>query len=734
MALLALRPGHHRLLHAPPAQRRRSQRLLVSCSASQVSAGAAAALVWFKHDLRVDDHPGLVAACAERRRPVVPLYVFDRRILAGYSDTMLELLLFALKDLKSTLKLQQSDLLIALGNAEDVVLKLANEVQAGVIYTEEEVEHSVHTVLANVESSLSNGSFTRGNPPEMEVWSAPLYNYKSLRELSASRDQFLKEKLPMTIPLSCPTFPALNVGLDTGSLPTLDELKVFLKESRTPQDDWVPIMSMPARSILKDILSQRKIKSNVTLSVSDGGNIEDITTNADASGRRIKDSFFASVSSLEVRGGTDIALDALAAFLKYLEGTGKASWQELHDKVRFAETRDGASFYTLFGAAIQLGVISRRRVYQETIQYERDRNAGFLSPFGYSTPTVTSAVDAICSLEWSWLLASKSQLCIEGKYPLKFWRWKGYLIQIRTPLCRWVIILYTSQLASYRLTRLPNETCKIEASIHKGCTAQVHIIFFRKLKQGENDLFPPAQIRFWAITLLGFGRSEKPNVDYSELLWSELLRDFIVDVVSEPVHLVGNSIGGYICAIAAGLWPSLANSLVLLNSAGSVVPSYSFIPLSKEGRSSWLSRLQARLILLFLRSRAGGILKKYYPTRTERVDKPLVDEIIRASYDPGATTVIESIFNFNLSIPLNFLFDSFGGNILVIQGMKDPLTKSESFVSMLREHCSKVQIRELNAGHAPHDEVPDQVNSLLSEWMKVKETELKPALEKSKAI
>uniref|UniRef100_A0ACD5XUW6 Uncharacterized protein n=3 Tax=Avena sativa TaxID=4498 RepID=A0ACD5XUW6_AVESA len=436
MALLALRPGHHRLLHAPPAQsrlRRCGQRLVVSCGAAQVSSGAAAALVWFKHDLRVDDHPGLVAACAERRRPVVPLYVFDRRILAGYSDTMLELLLFALKDLKSTLKLQQSDLLIALGNAEDVVLKLANE--------------------------------------------------------------------------------------------------------------------------------------------------------------------------------------------------------------------------------------------------------------------------------WSWLLASKSQLCIEGKYPLKFWRWKGYLIQ------------YTS---------VGDEGPAVLLVHGFGASLQHFRDNISNIADGGH--------RVWAITLLGFGRSEKPNVDYSELLWSELLRDFIVDVVSEPVHLVGNSIGGYICAIAAGLWPSLANSLVLLNSAGSVVPSYSFIPLSKEGRSSWLSRLQARLILLFLRSRAGGILKKYYPTRTERVDKPLVDEIIRASYDPGATTVIESIFNFNLSIPLNFLFDSFGGNILVIQGMKDPLTKSESFVSMLREHCSKVQIRELNAGHAPHDEVPDQVNSLLSEWMKVKETELKPALEKSKAI
>jgi len=48
--------------------------------------------------------------------------------LAGYSDKMLELLLFALKDLKMALKSQESDLLIGLGNSEDVVLKLVNEV------------------------------------------------------------------------------------------------------------------------------------------------------------------------------------------------------------------------------------------------------------------------------------------------------------------------------------------------------------------------------------------------------------------------------------------------------------------------------------------------------------------------------------------------------------------------------------------------------------------------------
>ncbi|RVW35233.1 hypothetical protein CK203_085832 [Vitis vinifera] len=87
--------------------------------------------------------------------------------------------------------------------------------------------------------------------------------------------------------------------------------------------------------------------------------------------------------------------------------------------------------------------------------------------------------------------------------------------------------------------------------------------------------------RVWAITLLGFGKSEKPNVFYSELMWAELLRDFIIQVVGEPVHLVGNSIGGYFISIVAGLWPALAKSVILINSAGNVIPGYSSVPSSK---------------------------------------------------------------------------------------------------------------------------------------------------------
>lgn len=71
----------------------------------------------------------------------------------------------------------------------------------------------------------------------------------------------------------------------------------------------------------------------------------------------------------------------------------------LHDKLRRAETGNGASFYTLFSSSLFLGTISRRQVFYEAIKYEKERNAGFISPFGYSAPTVAASVDAICSME-----------------------------------------------------------------------------------------------------------------------------------------------------------------------------------------------------------------------------------------------------------------------------------------------------------------------------------------------
>ncbi|CAN1842700.1 Pheophytinase, chloroplastic [Linum perenne] len=412
----------------------------------------------------------------------------------------------------------------------------------------------------------------------------------------------------------------------------MDQLKGYMDQNPSKlEETWTSVKEISTESIL-----QRRHKGSKSV---------------DSSNRRkkLKNTVFVTKEQNFIGGGSSSVLNGLAAYLRYLEGTARDDWQELHAKLRSAETRDGASFPALFGPALSLGIISRRKVYTEAIRYDRERNGGFRSPFGYSTVTIAAAVNAVCSMEWYWLMARKGQLNGEGLSSTRIWRWNGFLVQ--------------------------------------------------------------------AITLLGFGKSEKPSVVYTELLWAELLKDFIIEVVREPVHLVGNSIGGYIASIATCFWPSLVMSIVLINSAGNIVPGYRNLQVSKERRIAGAAWLGARAILLYLKSNIRSIVRNCYPTRPDRADDSLINEMIRASCDPGVAEVLESVFSFDLSLPLNYLLQGCKEQVLIIQGMKDPISNSKSKVAMLKEHCPSFVIKQLDdAGHCPHDEQPDEVNSIVCEW------------------
>lgn len=294
------------------------------------------------------------------------------------------------------------------------------------------------------------------------------------------------------------------MNYESGPLPTFDELKEFVNENPWKlEESWTLINNMSAETILTDKLSKLGKRSKRNLN------------NQHSPRKRLDKSFFVTDKGNTVGGGTNAVLNALQAYLRYLEGTVRDDWQELQEKLRNAESRDGASFATLFGPALCLGIISRRRVHYEAIKFEKERNAGFLSPFGYSAATIAAAADAVCSMEWYWLMSLRSLRSNEGVYSTRIWRWNGYQIQYTVAGKEGPAILLVHGFGAF-------------------------------LEHYRDNIYDIADggNRVWAITLLGFGRSEKPNIVYTELMWSELLRDFTVEVVGEPVHLIGNSIGG----------------------------------------------------------------------------------------------------------------------------------------------------------------------------------------------
>ena len=93
------------------------------------------ALVWFRRDLRVHDHPALTAAHRECAR-VVPVFVLDPRVLEGRfpSANRAWFLHGCLAELRSALRHRGADLVVRTGRAEEELPALAAEAGASAVY------------------------------------------------------------------------------------------------------------------------------------------------------------------------------------------------------------------------------------------------------------------------------------------------------------------------------------------------------------------------------------------------------------------------------------------------------------------------------------------------------------------------------------------------------------------------------------------------------------------------
>jgi pimeloyl-ACP methyl ester carboxylesterase len=118
----------------------------------------------------------------------------------------------------------------------------------------------------------------------------------------------------------------------------------------------------------------------------------------------------------------------------------------------------------------------------------------------------------------------------------------------------------------------------------------------------------------------------------------------------------------------------------------------------------------------------GKLLRTYYPAQPDAVDETLIAAISRDGTDPGAPNVIASGQKLPPQRPLNEVLSAehgYGGPVLVPQGADDPLSgakRSQERAAIFARLRDGVTVRLLNAGHCPHDEVPEQVAQAMVEW------------------
>ena len=234
----------------------------------------------------------------------------------------------------------------------------------------------------------------------------------------------------------------------------------------------------------------------------------------------------------------------------------------------------------------------------------------------------------------------------------------------------------------------------------------------------------------YAIDLLGFGASRKADAEYSMELWTEQLHDFWQTFIGVPTILVGNSIGSLVCLTATATYPDMCQGLVMLSLPDVSVREDMLPPVVRPLvtgiENLFASPLLIKSVLKFVRR--PQIIRKWagvaYPNK-EAVTDELVEILSSPAYDDGSEQTLfrlsRSVRKASFAKSVKDLLPAINVPMLLVWGLKDkmiPPNQAQAIAS-LNPRLKLIELEE--AGHCPHDEYPEQFNSLLLDWLKTAE-------------
>jgi pimeloyl-ACP methyl ester carboxylesterase len=235
--------------------------------------------------------------------------------------------------------------------------------------------------------------------------------------------------------------------------------------------------------------------------------------------------------------------------------------------------------------------------------------------------------------------------------------------------------------------------------------------------------------RVYAIDLLGFGKSSKPKpieqVDYTFETWGDQIADFCREVVGEPAHLVGNSIGSVAIMQAAVSHPEWARSLAFVGC------SLRLLHDRLRKTQPWIKQVGTPILQSILRQEwIGQLFFKQLATpntvrkvllqaygRKEAVTNELVQLLLGAASDQGATEVFVAFTGYSQGPLPQDLLPELPCRAIFLWGKKDPWEP----IDLGRKLADYPQVKRFipleGIGHCPQDEAPEVVNPILQNWI-----------------
>lgn len=235
--------------------------------------------------------------------------------------------------------------------------------------------------------------------------------------------------------------------------------------------------------------------------------------------------------------------------------------------------------------------------------------------------------------------------------------------------------------------------------------------------------------RVYAIDLIGYGYSDKPNPRhfgpspfYTFETWASQINDFCLEVVKDEAFFICNSIGGLVGLQAAVMEPQICKGLMLLNISLRMLHIKKQPPLARPLIKGFQSLLRnTGLGKLFFKTVATpqsvrNILCQCYHD-TSQVTEELVEKILLPGLEPGAVDVFLEFICYSEGPLPEELLPQVKCPVLIVWGDKDPWEPIELGRAYGNFETVEDFITLPGVGHCPQDEAPHLVNPLVESFV-----------------
>ena len=230
----------------------------------------------------------------------------------------------------------------------------------------------------------------------------------------------------------------------------------------------------------------------------------------------------------------------------------------------------------------------------------------------------------------------------------------------------------------------------------------------------------------YGLDLVGWGGSRKPKINYNIDLWVEQVYDFWQTFVGQPAILVGNSIGSLVALVAAARHPEMAATLVMvslpdLSAEQEAIPK-SLQPLVNGIKRSILNPpLLHTLFKIVSRPQVARKWAQIAYANPDRVTDDLIDLFLTPAREREAPAafvkIMQGMTSSNFSPNIRHLLPAMKMPMLLIWGCEDRMIPAGTADILLKLNPLMQLVTLAAAGHCAHDEMPDEVNRIIRNWL-----------------